>query len=269
MTICSLLTIFIPRLLHTVASHGKFSFKKVNGRDKRLQEQYISLDTLVIAKSYFIHFYITGIFVTLYCLSNTVNEQVFILISRNINWKMLTMLLMFLFHVLRRLYECLYITNFGDSKIHVAGYLVGIIHYIAVPITLKYSAYETESINIFLYRIAVAIFIIANYSQYKFHKILFLLKMNKHFNKNKATTNKYSLPIGIGFNYVCCPHYTAEILIYFSFWLCNTSSANLLFLNIWVISNLAIVANLQYIWYTKEFGSHIKAHWKRLIPYVW
>eukprot|EP00600_Ochromonadales_sp_CCMP1393_P017611 CAMPEP_0175026148 /NCGR_PEP_ID=MMETSP0005-20121125/17567_1 /TAXON_ID=420556 /ORGANISM="Ochromonas sp., Strain CCMP1393" /LENGTH=307 /DNA_ID=CAMNT_0016285191 /DNA_START=428 /DNA_END=1348 /DNA_ORIENTATION=- len=99
-----------------------------------------------------------------------------------------------------------------------------------------------------------------------------------------ATAN-YALPFGWGFDYVCCPHYTAEICVYFSLWLVdpsvrwiailpvatkasNTTTAAgggmmtaqlpyhvMLCLFLWVASNLSVVAHQHMQWYRDQYPS--------------
>ena len=81
----------------------------------------------------------------------------------------------------------------------------------------------------------------------------------------------YSFPVGFGFDYVACPHYTAEIIIYISFCMLAPSSIPLLCLLLWVLTNLSVVAESQYQWYNKNFQKEVslKKGWNRLIPGVW
>ena len=91
---------------------------------------------------------------------------------------------------------------------------------------------------------------------------------NKSGNK---TVHLYSFPRGFGFDYVVCPHYTAEIVIYISFLMLDPASSSLRCLLLWVTSNLSVVADSQFHWYLEKFPEETKkkSSWKRLIPGLW
>ena len=86
-----------------------------------------------------------------------------------------------------------------------------------------------------------------------------------------AIKSVYSFPVGFGFDSVACPHYTAEIIIYISFCMLSPFSFPLLCLLLWVVTNLSVVADSQFLWYHKNFPKELslKKEWKRLIPGVW
>ena len=90
-------------------------------------------------------------------------------------------------------------------------------------------------------------------------------------NADNAVKSVYSFPVGFGFDSVACPHYTAEILIYISFFMLSPSSVPLLSMLVWVVTNLSVVADSQYEWYKENFPTemNLKKGWKRLIPGVW
>ena len=83
--------------------------------------------------------------------------------------------------------------------------------------------------------------------------------------------HSYSFPRGFGFDYVVCPHYTSEIVIYISFLMLNPASSSLFCMLLWVASNLSVVADSQFHWYTEKFPEEMKkmAELKRLIPGIW
>ena len=86
-----------------------------------------------------------------------------------------------------------------------------------------------------------------------------------------AIKSVYSFPVGLGFDSVACPHYTAEIVIYISFCMLSPSSLPLLSMLLWVVINLSVVADSQYLWYHANFPKEmsLKKEWKRLVPGVW
>lgn len=160
---------------------------------------------------------------------------------------------------------------------HIGGYLAGILHYILVPITIIITTTTTttttlKNLNeiIFFNSFAIILFTFATWIQYHSHFILYQLKFKKLHLATNIKKTIYSLPTESFFYYICCPHYSAEILLYLSLFILLSNNIAILFLLLWVITNLAIVSNRQYEWYYKNYpSSSIPTHWKRLIPGVW
>lgn len=173
-------------------------------------------------------------------------------------------LLLWTFHNFRRLLETINITNFGQSKMHLGGFVAGLIHYTLVPLTFVGNRENIthSSLKIFL---SIGLFIISNILQFQHHYILYKLKTKQM----KEKGNKYALPTEFLFAFVCTPHYTMEILIYLSFALLYENSLSILCMTLWVICNLSIVSNNQYNWYMQHYRQHIPHHWQRIIPFVW
>ena len=81
---------------------------------------------------------------------------------------------------------------------------------------------------------------------------------------------RYPLPEGNLFEYVCCPHYLAEIVIYASLCLLEPLSIPRYAMLAWVISNLAVVSNKQFAWYQDHYSEEVrKKKLKRLIQFIW
>jgi len=211
--------------------------------------------------------------------------------SANIVHIRITLLFCFLLHSARRFLECVYITSYGNSKMHVLGYLCGLFHYVLVPVCLVLAnddqflftvkSHESSCYTPF-HRLPVALllYVAASYQQFISHKILYDLKThasaNSHYRQRGkksrtvgGTLQSYKVPRGSLFEYVCCPHYLQEIIIYFSFYLISPSSPTLLFLFIWVTANLSVVSCNQLQWYKEEFSTNkLPKHWKRIFPFI-
>ena len=80
-----------------------------------------------------IDIYIIGIIIGLYQLQI---EYKFISHNSIFSFNQFISLILFILHNCRRLWECLNITLYGDSKIHIGGYLIGITHYVLVPLSI-------------------------------------------------------------------------------------------------------------------------------------
>ena len=215
-----------------------------------------------VHKPLFIHMYVVGTVMGLIVLT----KALFADLADLERYITLISLTLFLIQVVRRLWECIFITSYGSSTMHISGYLIGLIHYITVPWTLycttpPHSSNGDDDSFWIQCGCAILLFAVANWGQYVHHLILYQLKLQNH--------QRHALPKGAGFKYVCCPHYSMEILVYVSFYLLNIESVARLSLLVWVISNLSIVADENHVWYHSKFSEDIPSNWKRLIPFFW
>lgn len=91
--------------------------------------------------------------------------------------------------------------------------------------------------------------------------------------RHLASLKKYSLPEGGLFQYLVCPHYTCECLLYLSLaviaapegqWFNRTLSCAVVFIAV----NLGVTANGTREWYIEKFGrSKVETRW-RMIPFI-
>lgn len=119
-----------------------------------------------------------------------------------------------------------------------------------------------RQISVFTSRVpsALALFFIASQRQNEFHKKLAGLK-------------KYTLPSGGWFDYLICPHYFCECLIYVAIALVAAPPGYLfnhtvLYGLVFIIVNLGATAHSTKEWYAEKFGADkVAARW-RMIPFV-
>jgi 3-oxo-5-alpha-steroid 4-dehydrogenase len=326
----ALTTPFIP-LLGDLACHGKrIPSQEVSHHGSGTREVRGSKWSFSILKSYFRHMYLVGSvvggFYLLIALRVVLISDYNFYVTDALGNVCIQGMVMFEVHCIRRLYECLLMTKYGSSTMDIAGYLVGILHYVLVPSCILSSLMKRRrdsaegSVLLSVTRVlSLFLFAVGNISQFKCHRILFKLKeskceicravaklrrendldsidivlndcdkrkrgnMNADSNKNRCqcinVTNQlggdsfhsYSFPRGFGFDYVVCPHYSSEIVIYISFLMLDPTSSSLLCMLLWVASNLSVVADSQFHWYIEKFPeeSKKKKGWKRLIPGIW
>lgn len=242
---------FVPGL-RKIGHHGKLN---ISPEDSDPIDRLFS-----VPKKRFIDFYSVGIAITvLFMMFLYVSASVFSLA-----------LVLFLLHVSRRLYESVAITSYGNSKMHLGGYLVGLLHYILVPLTLyvdiaEKSGFHPSSTNSLKMILLAVIFISANVLQYQCHRILFELKSSVD-----QRGMHYRLPEGSLFNYCVCPHYFCEILLYGILLLMHISPATLSMFA-WVAGNLSVVGYNQYSWYIDNCFEDMKRRPNLAIifPFVW
>ena len=112
-------------------------------------ERFLNSDYLLVSKSRFLHFYVTGIAVTaalllvVVVIPREVCEVVrddddghrgpvlvgFVVVPRD-----LIVLPLLLTHLVRRCYECVHVHAESDGSMHVAGYALGVLHYAFLPL---------------------------------------------------------------------------------------------------------------------------------------
>lgn len=258
--------------LSFISSHGKRKFNQKKSSVMDLSQISSILRYVLsweVPKSYFQYMYLMGIWMgSLVFLVVNTRDKISIILSQNYEltfYRNNISIIIFLIQVYRRYWECHNITLYGDSKMHIVGLFVGLFHYSFVPWTLVCDPVR-DKVHIVDYIVIIA-FLMISWLQYKHHLILYNLK------KSKGHTN-YTIPMSWMFQYICCPHYFCEILIYLCFYLININSFATLMLLLWVISNLSIVAGQNLAWYRQHFGTqkefvnHLK-NWKCIIPFIW
>lgn len=157
-------------------------------------------------------------------------------------------------HLFRRLYETIFIQKFSNSKtVRFPLFLFGISFYFfsCLTIFLQYSNNQLEVLTILF-------FIFGNLMQHQTHTILSSLR--------KDSDKGYHIPKGGWFEYVLCPHYFAEILIYISLFLSSISLTSGLLLS-FVIFNLISNSVDTYDWYCEKFKDFPKEK-NIIIPYL-
>jgi len=239
-----------------------------------------ALAALTVPKHWFAHLYITGIATALITLilrhiydSSHDGGLATVTIDK-------VCLCLFILHCTRRLLECWHISNFGQSRMHMSGYLVGLLHYLLVPMSLSQVSTRAHAnidehtqlmyfpLSLSLSQVSVILmFFTANYLQHKYHRIL-SSGTCKHASGRKE--KEYIFPTGGLFNHVCCPHYTCEICIYMCFFFLLPQK-NAFSLLLWVVSNLSVVAKVNLEWYKNTFPSEMEKqkNWKSCFPYVY
>ena len=202
-----------------------------------------------VPKSYFLHFYTFGLIIII---------PLFIFYRSSV-----FLFTIFICHMFRRLYECIYIHNFGqNSTMSFIHYLAGLIHYPFVGLTIIIDdKYTYKSTPIFTYCIALILFIHASYIQYQVHVTL--------AKKRQRENEHYPIPDGYWpFEYFSCPNYIAEIFIYVSFLLISHRTSCFMSLTIWVIVNQSLSALLSHRWYCQHYGQIYPSNRCALIPFI-
>jgi 3-oxo-5-alpha-steroid 4-dehydrogenase 3 len=321
LTFVALSSLAVP-FLQDLASHGKTRDTVFSSASIQQQHRYRSStdffpslvrrvshgEEFLVPKKFFLHFYVCGLlsFAVLYLGASFAASTM----DGNPSLSHSTTLFLLLIHLSRRLYECLHVHIWtSQSKMHLAGYLVGIMHYILLPFVFvsvpcshrnddkedmpasSLHVRESESsISQVWITTAVSLFCLwAQYQQNRHHCLLAMLRspnIDNNTSKSKASAKSktvYSLPVGGWFRFITCPHYLAEILIYFAFAILlemqtqiqmhrdhyvHTRRFRYFSLLAWVATNLTVSALLHHNWYTKHIPNHTQLGRKAIIPFI-
>jgi 3-oxo-5-alpha-steroid 4-dehydrogenase 3 / polyprenol reductase len=241
-----------------------------------------------VPKRYFSHFYLLGMVQLLLCASVRTKGPLSSSSSHlGTVWFLLGS------HLARRYGECLCVQKWTpQSRMHVAGYLLGIIHYLLLPLALcpdesddpLTTSYEKDarSRSRLVGRLACAVLCLyAQYQQHRHHGILAGLRSAPA--SSNSSSAMYSIPTGGWFRFVSSPHYLAEIVIYASLVVLATLLADKglspvlsrrqylrgCALLLWVIDNLIVSAIATHRWYLRRFpDEYAKLNRKAIVPYL-
>uniref|UniRef100_T1IR64 Polyprenal reductase n=1 Tax=Strigamia maritima TaxID=126957 RepID=T1IR64_STRMM len=192
---------------------------------------------------------------------------------------LLSMMLIFI-QTARRLYECIFISVYSNAKINLLQYFLGFLFYFSVTTTLLSEApgfslsdsrcgwvcvsaadilFEVESFGWICY------FLFASLMHYQSHVILGNLRKNT---KGDVVTTAHLIPVGLWFEYISCPHYLAEILIYIAiFTILGFTHYGWSLVLYWVIFSQVFAGLMTHRWYKQKHKSY-PAKRKAIIPFV-
>lgn len=258
------------------------------------QKKGLFWQLFLVPKRYFIHFYVTSLLIFSACfaivfiyyvpskistklhnqLSNlmTVSKQLVKIESADsissVTALTFTIILMII-QSTRRLYETTSISVFSSkSKINVIHYLYGHAFYVMaalstitpILISQTYNKYTFTTLidNLITKQRAIAfiLFVYASHQQQKCNKALANLRKDK---SGRVITDLHYVPSGGLFEYVTCPHYLTEVIIYFLILVVQEFKQkywNLIFLL--VLSTQTIKAITEHRWYKKKYKDYSK-----------
>ncbi|KAK7096811.1 polyprenal reductase-like [Littorina saxatilis] len=172
-------------------------------------------------------------------------------------------LAMELMQVCRRSYETFCVHVFSEkATMTLLHYLLGYVYYLVVgPCILAGTNFQhlrlSDSISAYdwaVYGSGLLMFVSASVMQHKSFRILAALRTDV---KGKDKQHQYLLPKGGLFDKVSCPHFLAEIIIYFSFCVVfRFQHTVILSLFVFVLVNQVIAALITYQWYCKNFPGY-------------
>ncbi|CAB9504345.1 Polyprenol reductase 1 [Seminavis robusta] len=268
-----------------------------------------------IHKRCFLHFYVAGLLsLAWFALSTAATHKT----SSCHNQGMLLLAL----HLARRCYECLRIHQYSENSfMHLAGYVCGVFHYLFLPwmvfddkITCNDNHLDDDepnkmALSEYVWNISIVLLCLwGQWEQYQHHALLSLLRQkqlsnNKHEEEEIVGSQPkavHKIPRGRLFQYISCPHYLAEIVIYTAFYLllrqqhdsCQEPCLSgllpsmiaareevmsvlltmrqwrRLVLVLWVSSNLTVTGIRCHNWYLQAFPTYPSLHRKAIFPFI-
>lgn len=214
-------------------------------------------------------------------------------------------------HCLRRLLENFFVhvapkASSNPPQMHVLGYVVGVLHYVLGPLTVlapvwlrlarsdslgrespiqwvsdalsSSSSSLAHLVTPLLWLVCVAAFGVMNALQYHAHAHLAALRRDPVVAQQTVHAGRYALPYAGLFEFVSCPHFFAEIVLYIALLgfsilsagslsaarVAGSVAAAMLF---WVVTNLTVTALQTHAWYQSTFPT-FPAHRRALIPFL-
>ncbi|CAN6240574.1 unnamed protein product [Urochloa humidicola] len=268
-------------------------------RGKTVSIRASSSSRFTIPQKYFLHFYAMGVAVTTSLLLAVwfyAYMKMTQLVSKSSNYSTIAS-----HHVggsnsfsLSNVLPSHPLEHIPTAQMHILLYLGSLSYYVAAPLTLaspclpeamQYLRYQIDEFIVKdqarmpdlvidpsnLMRpllklgwsewIGAAIFMWGSLHQFRCHAILGSLRKLKD-------SDEYVIPCGDWFNRVSCPHYLAEIVIYFGLLIASGGSyIPLWFMLLIVIMNLSFSAVQTHKWYLQKFEDYPRSRYA-LIPYV-
>jgi len=282
----NLLEPYTPKILSDTFGYGKTTNENLN----------VIVRLIQVPKSYFFHFYIFAVILMGLMLIQTFKVAMFghpvpVWLEQTLNFLCFesasssttpeaVIIVMSLMNIQcwRRLYECLYVNVDTGSKMNILHYIVGLAHYFCCAFgyisespgfakhpelfqSIQWIHIEPRLTNVTIWQIsAVVMFAWAWKHQLTTHQILADLK--------KSCQVTHSVPHGDWFQYVSCPHYMAEIIIYLSLAIIMGQKHRtgwIIFA--WVLTNQMVAGLMSHLWYRKTFRTY-PSNRKAVIPFL-
>ncbi|KAK5965520.1 Polyprenol reductase [Trichostrongylus colubriformis] len=285
LSLACILTLFFPSCPTIIPALTTYGVSALYLRDKI---QFIR--AISVPKKWFWHFYLLGSFWAaswlLFCGAVSYDMtaptdslkkflRLFTPIKPQHNWS--TTLLasgLVLFHVVRRLWESLCISVYSDTTMNLFHYVVGLIHYTILPLTIvceskgiadsRYGLVFTTSAISPSQWFGVALFLFCNREQHSISRdIAALRKAPDGLIHNYA----HGICYGGWFDYVSCPHFLFEIGIYLSLWMVLPGAYTFKFLVVFVFINQIFAGLITHRWYRRTFKAYPLER-KAVIPYI-
>ncbi|ELU08197.1 hypothetical protein CAPTEDRAFT_197513 [Capitella teleta] len=173
---------------------------------------------------------------------------------------------------LRRYLECIFVSVYSKSTMNLIHFMLGVILYSTFHLAVLCDApsllsnpdlkKENPGWKCFF---GVALFVWSSWHHHTAHKTFGNLRKD---NQGQVRTLTHHIPRGGWFEYVSCPHYFMEVLIYTAFGMvAGFSNLTVWSVVIFVYANQAIAARVSHNWYKDTFKDYPKQR-RALIPFI-
>lgn len=278
-----------PRWILELFQYGKTRNGKVENRLVKLIE---------VPKSWFRHYYIFGICVSVFMVLLTVGcfvlgvdvpgkgtvNNIFLNTANKPTideYSVMMICMMMLIQHARRIYECQTISVYSKGTMNVLHYFLGFMLYSTVQLcaisdgpTLNYQFQHTgvsllslgENLLENWHKIlGVVVFLWASYHHHQSHVIL--AQLRKDATGKTVLHTKHTIPYGGLFEYFSAPHFVCEILIYVAMGLVAMRSyAFWMGPVLFTCTNQLLMIHVTHKWYKQKFEDYPKRY--MIIPYV-
>jgi len=180
--------------------------------------------------------------------------------------RLLLFLGMFQIQTSRRALESFFVHKFTDRKVSYVNCLLAPAFYVFANLSPTVELlYCNNCDSWYLYNfttlVGLVLFFYSSLHQYRCHRILASLREGK-------TESLFAIPHSDWFEYVSCPHYLAEVLIYLSLLLIlgHFENWSMWLILAFVLANLGNSALDTHRWYKNKFGDDYPKYRKAIIP---
>lgn len=170
----------------------------------------------------------------------------------------------------RRLIECLLVSVYSKSTMNLIHFMLGVILYSTFFLAVLTEAPSSADVNAVLkprlnHVCGLSLFIWASWHHHQAHVTFGQLRKNK---SGEVVNYEHTIPRGGWFEYVSCPHYFMEIVIYLSFVIVGgLYHKTLLSIFFFVLSNQLAAGHFMHSWYKQQFRSYPTQR-RAILPYI-
>lgn len=170
----------------------------------------------------------------------------------------------------RRMLECIVVSVYSKITMNFIHFMLGVILYSTFSLAVLSEAPSTADGDAVLkprlnHVCGVSLFIWASWHHHHAHVTFAELRKNK---SGDVVNYEHAIPRGGWFEYISCPHYFMEILIYLSFIIVSGLHHKvLLSVFFFVLSNQLVAGYLTHTWYRQQFRSY-PAKRRAIIPFI-
>uniref|UniRef100_A0A0K0DES8 Polyprenal reductase n=1 Tax=Angiostrongylus cantonensis TaxID=6313 RepID=A0A0K0DES8_ANGCA len=275
------LTLFVPSCPSIVPALTTYGVSALYLRDKIKFIQVISVPKRFVRSNYLSHLKRMDSLELNFIQQGLLQMVLAFLFGRVIlyNWSTTVLaLFLILFHVVRRLWETLCISVYSDTTMNIFHYIVGLVHYIILPLTImceSQSFAEGKYSKSFSHRSLIsaispwqwfgtALFLICNREQHHISRDIAALRRAPD---GLVFNYCYGICYGGWFEYVSCPHFLFEIGIYLSLWMVLWRAYAFRFLAIFVVVNQLFAGLITHRWYQRTFKAY-PLNRRAVVPYI-